>query len=252
MKPLILIATCQQVLGITKGAFTPTTYIDAVRHLGATPLLIPGGEFKEVLSLLDLADGILLTGSPSNVHPSHFEQEVHDSSLPLDPVRDAWTLPLIREALRQGVPLFAICRGFQEFNVALGGSLHQAIHELPGFMDHRPADQETMEAKYRLAHSVALSPHGLLAKWIGTNDVMVNSVHGQGIRQLASGLSVEATAPDGIIEAVTHPGAPGFNLAVQWHPEWNAESNAASRCILGKFADACRLRQRGRACSIQS
>lgn len=241
-KPIVLVASCQRELGLSTAAATGLDYIAAVRLAGARPLLVPAGDPAEILSLLDLADGVFLTGSPSNVHPSHFDHEIHDPSLPLDSARDAWSLPLIREAIGWGVPLFAICRGFQEFNVALGGSLHQAVHEVPGLMDHRPASEEILDEKFGPAHPVDLAPGGLLETWLGETRVIVNSVHGQGIAHLAPRLRAEAFAPDGLVEAFTDPDAPAFNLGVQWHPEWHAAENPVSRCLLEKFGNACRLR----------
>jgi putative glutamine amidotransferase len=239
-RPVVLVASCQRMLGNSPVSATGTPYIEAVRLAGARPLLIPAGDPAEILSLLDLADGILLTGSQSNVHPSHFEQPVRDPSLPLDPARDAWSLPLIREAIRRGLPLLAICRGCQEFNVALGGSLHQAVHEVPGFMDHQPASEEILDEKYGPAHPIDLAPGGFLQTWLGQTRITVNSVHGQGIARLAPTLRAEAFAPDGLVEAITDPHAPAFNLGVQWHPEWRAAENPVSRRLLELFGNACR------------
>lgn len=245
-KPIVLVASCLRMVEVMPVAATGMEYLKAVRLAGARPLVIPGGDPSDIISLLDLADGIVLTGSPSNVHPTHFGQEVHDPSLPLDPMRDAWTLPLIREVIKRGIPLFAICRGFQEFNVALGGSLHQAVHELPGRMDHRPVNADSMEAKYSTTHTINLAPGGHLAEWLGKPQVTVNTVHGQGIDRLAPGLRAEAFASDGIIEAITVPDAPGFNLGVQWHPEWQAAENPVSRCLFEQFGKACASRRSGR------
>ena len=183
---------------------------------------------------------MLLTGSPSNVHPVHFGEEVHDDALPLDPERDRWTLPLIPQVLARGIPLFAICRGFQEANVALGGSLHQAVHEVPGQRDHRGAKDAAPEVTYGVAHPVDVMPGGVHERVLGQRRFEVNSVHGQGVNRLASGLRVEARAPDGLVEAFSAPDAPAFNLCVQWHPEWQAATNPVSRRLLEAFGDACR------------
>jgi len=171
-------------------------YIDAVRLAGCLPLIVPSVHLSEVDELLDHADGVLLTGSPSNVHPSHFGEEVHDPSLPLDVDRDAWTLPLIPRALARGIPLFAICRGFQEANVALGGSLYQAVQEVPGQRDHRGVTDGPAEVQYAFAHEVLVEPGGLLAAIVDRPEFQVNSVHGQGVKQLAPGLRIEARAPE--------------------------------------------------------
>jgi putative glutamine amidotransferase len=208
-------------------------YADAVRLAGGLPLIVPRAEADEIDGLLEMADGVLLTGSPSNVHPRHFGEDVFDPALPLDADRDSWTLPLIPRALALGVPLFAICRGFQETNVALGGSLHQAVHQVPGRRDHRAAQNAAPEMAYALAHPVDVMPGGTLAGILGERRVEVNSVHGQGVNRLADGLRVEARAPD-------------FNLCVQWHPEWQAASNPVSMQLLRAFGQACRERHQRR------
>jgi putative glutamine amidotransferase len=214
-------------------------YIDAVRLAGCQPLIVPTAQADEIDVLLDLADGVFLTGSPSNVHPSNYGEAVLDATLPLDTDRDDWTLPLIRRALARGVPMFAICRGFQETNVALGGSLHQAVQDVPGQHDHRAPPDASAEAQYGLAHEVIVQPGGVLAGVLHEPRVQVNSVHGQGVSRLASGLRIEALAPDGLVEAFSLPEARGFNLSVQWHPEWQAVSNPVSIRLFKAFGAAC-------------
>jgi putative glutamine amidotransferase len=194
-----------------------------------------------VEELLSNADGIYLTGSPSNVHPSHFGEDVLDPALPLDPARDAWTLPLVPRAIARGIPLFAICRGLQEANVAFGGSLHQAVQELPGKMDHRSRDKDPDEVQYGPAHEVYVVPGGLLDELIGPIRFMVNSLHGQGVHELAEGLRPEACAVDGIVEAFSAVDAPAFNLCVQWHPEYKVGENPESVRLFQAFGDACRV-----------
>ena len=216
-------------------------YVDAVRLAGCQPLVVPGADLAEIDELLGLADGVLLTGSPSNVHPSRFGEEVYDPSLPLDPQRDEWILPLIPRALERGVPLFAICRGAQETNVALGGTLHQAVQEIDGLADHRGFG--SAQEQYGPAHPVEVVDGGLLQAIVGSGPITVNSVHGQGVRRLADGLRVEARAPDGLIEAFSKPAAPAFNLCVQWHPEWQAAGNPISMQLLAAFGAACREHQ---------
>jgi putative glutamine amidotransferase len=174
------------------------------------------------------------------VHPGRFGEAMHDPSLPLDTARDAWTLPLIPEALERGIPLLAICRGFQEVNVALGGSLHQAVQEQPGHADHRAAREAPPEVQYGPAHSVDVVPGGVLESIVERRRIEVNSLHGQGVKQLARGLRVEARAPDGLIEAFSAPEAKGFNLCLQWHPEWQAARNPLSLQLLKAFGAACR------------
>jgi putative glutamine amidotransferase len=253
--PVVLVPACQRVLGRHPFHVAGKKYIEAVRLAGCVPLVVPAAQADELPALLDLADGVLLTGSPSNVHPSHFNESVLDESLPLDPERDAWTLPLIRLALGRGMPLLGICRGFQEVNVAMGGSLHQAVHQQPGLMDHRGDDSKPVEDEYGLSHPVNVRAGGVLdhtlqgldASVLRNGQIMVNSLHGQGVHQLAPGMSVEATAPDGVVEAFTWrphasgaPKASGFNLCLQWHPEWQAASNLVSQRIFEAFGQACR------------
>jgi putative glutamine amidotransferase len=245
-KPVVLVPACNRLIGHHPFHIAGRKYIEAVRLAGALPLVVPEAQPDELDALLAMADGVLLTGSPSNVHPSRFGEAVHDSSLPLDPLRDAWTLALIPKALAQGVPLLAICRGFQETNVALGGSLHQAVQEVPGQMDHRGppgvASDAPPEQGYGPAHPVRVAKGGLLGQILAADEVMVNTVHGQGVKRLAEGLRVEAMAPDGLVEAFTLPTAPGFNLGVQWHPEWQAARNPVSMKLFAAFGAACRAR----------
>ena len=238
-KPMVLIPSCNRLVGLHPFHIAGKKYIDAVRLAGGLPLIVPSLAADEMDAALDLADGILLTGSPSNVHPRHFGEDVHDPALPLDPDRDDWTLPLIPRALERGIPLFAICRGFQEANVALGGSLYQAVQEVPGRHDHRPPNAETAELQYALAHPVDVVQGGLLQSIVGAARIDVNSVHGQGVNRLADGLRVEARAPDGLVEAFTMPDAASFNLCVQWHPEWRAADNPVSVQLFKAFGAAC-------------
>ena len=243
--PLVLVPSCQRVLGRHPFHVVGQKYVDAIRLAGAVPLMVPGASPGELSTLLEVIDGVLLTGSPSNVHPSHFDEDVLDEQLPLDPVRDAWTLPLIRAAIDRGIPLLGICRGLQETNVALGGSLHQAVQAQPGHMDHRSNEALPVAEEYGLSHEVTLQPGGVLEPLLRGLDVrqgdevMVNSLHGQGVKRLAPGLRVEARAPDGVVEAFSKPGG-GFNLCLQWHPEWLAASNPVSLRIFEAFGQACR------------
>lgn len=238
--PLVILPACHRVIDGRVFHATPEAYSDALRLAGCLPVLataVVPGEFE---ALRDLADGILLPGSPNNVHPSHFGEEIHDPSLPLDPRRDAFSLPLIREAIARGIPLLGICRGHQEMNVALGGSLHQAVHELPGHDDHQANADGPPDVKFGPAHEIRITPGGFLEKLLGSTPVVVNSVHGQAVHRPAPGVRVEALAPDGVIEAIHVPDAPGFNLGVQWHPEWNAAGDPVSEAIFHAFGDACR------------
>ena len=237
-KPLVLVPACNRMLGDHPFHMAGQKYIDAVRLAGCLPVIVPPVSPDELDALLGLAHGVLLTGSQSNVHPRHFGESVHDETLPLDVLRDAWTLPLIPKALALGLPLFAICRGFQEVNVALGGSLHQAVQEQPGLADHRGAAGPPA-LNYAEAHSVQIHAGGLLAGLLGAAQIAVNSVHGQGIKTLAPGLRIEATAPDGIVEAFSADDVPGFSLGVQWHPEWQAAGNPVSMALFKAFGQAC-------------
>ena len=243
-KPLVLVPACNRVLGQQLVHVVAKKYIDAVWLAGCQPLVVPGADPRELDHLLSAADGVLLTGSPSNVHPSHYAEDVLDETLPLDPERDAWTLPIVAKALALGMPLFAICRGFQEANVALGGTLFQAVHQVEGYRDHRDRDEDPIDVQYGIAHDVSIEPGGMLAGLIGKPSIAVNSLHGQGINRLAPGLRVEARAPDGLIEAFSVESPKGFALAVQWHPEWNAESDPVSRKLLQAFGDAARRYRR--------
>lgn len=243
--PIVLVPACSKMLGHHPFQAAGQKYLDAVRLAGCMPLVVPAAQPEEVQALLALADGVFLTGSVSNTHPRHFGEEVHDTSLPLDEARDAWTLPLVREVLRRGMPLFAICRGLQETNVALGGSLYQAVQEQPGLMDHRARDEDAVAVQYGPSHAVRVLPGGVLHAVLGLEDIQVNSLHGQGIRRLADGLRAEALAPDGLIEAFSAPQSSGFSLCVQWHPEWQAAANPVSRKLLTAFGRACQAWQAG-------
>ena len=247
-KPIVLVPSCNRSSGDHLFHMAGKKYVDAVRLAGCTPLIVPTAEPGELAALLALADGLLLTGSKSNVDPRHFGEAVHDPSLPLDPERDAWTLALIPLALASGLPLFAICRGAQETNVALGGSLHQAVHEVGHdtehdagpFQDHRAPEGQPAERQYAPAHRVDLVPGGLLEALGLPARFEVNSLHGQAVRRLAPGLRAEALAPDGLVEAFSVADAPGFNLCVQWHPEWLAADNPVSMQMLQAFGAAAR------------
>jgi putative glutamine amidotransferase len=242
-RPVVLVPACNRMLGQHPFHVAGQKYVDAVRLAGALPLVVPSASPQELDALLELADGVLLTGSPSNVHPNHYGEEVYDQTLPLDPVRDDWTLPLIPRLLERGMPLLAICRGFQETNVALGGSLHQAVQDVPGHNDHRaPADQPAA-VQYGPSHTVEVQAGGWLAQLFESGaQLSVNSVHGQGVNRLAEGLRVEALAPDGLIEAFSIDPAGArrqFALCVQWHPEWRAADNPVSMTLLRAFGAAC-------------
>jgi putative glutamine amidotransferase len=214
----------------------------------AVPFIVPAfGELHDVPALVQRLDGLLLTGSPSNVHPSRYGATATPEAEPHDPERDETTLPMIREALDQGVPLLAICRGFQELNVALGGTLHARVHELPGRHDHRALKVEDLDVKYGPRHPVTLTPGGAFERLAGSREITVNSLHWQAIDRLAEGLAVEAVAPDGTIEAVSVKEARGFALGVQWHPEYRVLNDAFSVALFAAFGVAARARAQRRA-----
>lgn len=222
---------------------TPARYADALMGgSGALPVMIPPAGDTQ-LALLDRIEGLLLPGSPSNVHPTNYGVAVSLTPDKHDHARDSTTLPLIRAAVARGIPVLAICRGIQELNVALGGTLLQNIHDLPGRMDHRGNGAGNLEKAYGPKHTIAVT--GALARIVGASEIVVNSLHGQAIDRPGDGLVVEALAPDGTIEAVSAPSAPGFVLGLQWHPEWRWAEKPASVAIFHAFGEACRAYQQG-------
>ena len=250
--PRVLVPACNRTLAEHPYHVVGAKYVEAVRLAGALPLVVPNASTAQIDELLDLCDGVFLTGSPSNVHPSRFDETVRDPALPLDPARDDWTLALIPRAIARGIPVLGVCRGCQEMNVALGGTLHQAVQEMPGLADHRDDPHAPAALQYAAAHPVAIAPGGLLERVLGSAPIQVNSLHGQGVKRLADGLRVEARAPDGLIEAFSVDAAPAFALGVQWHPEWQAADNPVSMRLLAAFGRACEAHRRERADSSAS
>lgn len=246
-RPLVWLPACHRQLDLPDpGGYTVLAdrYAQAVAELGLQPVLFPLAGAADVPDLLSLVDGVLLTGSPSNVQAGLFGAAALEGDL-LDPRRDALTMALVRAAVREGVPLLGVCRGLQEINVALGGTLRQRVHEEPGMQDHRePASPDPAE-QFGLRHEVLLEPGSELARWAGACSAMVNSLHGQGIGQLGEGLVAEARAPDGLVEAVRVAQARAFAYGVQWHPEWQHACNPFYHRTLLAFAQACGHR-RGR------
>lgn len=242
LKPVVLVSACSRQLGSHLYHTVQSKYVDAVVHGSAcAPLILPAlGSHTDLDAVLGAAHGILLTGSPSNVHPVHYGEAVLDPELPQDEVRDATTLPLVRAAIERGMPLLAVCRGFQEVNVALGGKLYQALHAVPGYMDHREDPGAQLDDQYGPSHPVDLVEGGELARIMQAPSITVNSLHGQGIAHLAPGLAPEAHAHDGLVEAFSCPASKGFLIGVQWHPEWRVLDNVGSRRLFGAFGDACR------------
>ncbi len=219
-------------------------YIEAVAAgARAVPVLIPAlGSELDLPSLLDACDALLLTGSASNVEPHHYGGPASRPGTLHDPSRDATTLPLIPRAIAAGLPVLAICRGFQEMNVAYGGTLHQLVHEVPDYRDHREDETAPLEVQYGPAHEVLLEPGGALQTLAGQQRLQVNSLHWQGIDRLGSDLVVEARATDGLIEAFAVRSAPAFALALQWHPEWQFAHNPFSSALFAAFGEAARAR----------
>jgi putative glutamine amidotransferase len=219
---------------------------------GALPLMFAGvPEITDVDALLDVIDGILLTGARANVHPARFHTEPHPRHEPYDNNRDDVALTLIDICVARGIPLFGICRGFQEMNVAFGGSLHPEIRELPGRINHRKPRLENGEIHpdpavvFADRHEVHLTPGGVFARLCGCNSIRVNSLHGQGILDLGERIVVEGVADDGTIEAIRVKDAPGFALGVQWHAEYDPQSNPINRALFEAFGEALRTQQRG-------
>jgi len=247
MKPLVGISCCRKsfgVFGMVNHAASDTYVRATDQVVGAVPVLLPAnGERIDVVTLLARLDGIILTGSRSNVQPSLYGGPPHAEGTPEDEMRDGVTLPLIRAALAAGIPVLAICRGLQELNVALGGSLHQRLQDLPGRIDHSTPMQPSSRVRTGMAHSVRVVVGSWLHRQAGAIEIPVNSLHNQGIDRLAPGLIVEGVAPDGTIEAVRVANAAGFAVGVQWHPEYDFETNAVSRRIFETFGEA--LRERG-------
>jgi putative glutamine amidotransferase len=242
-KPLVWLPACHRNLDLDDpGGYTVLAdrYALAVTQLGLQPVLFPMAQAEDVPCLLPLVDGVLLTGSPSNVEATHFGATALPTDL-LDPRRDQLTMRLVREAIAHAVPLFGVCRGLQEINVALGGSLYQTVHALEGMLDHREPDSEELEQQFAERHDVLLQPGSAFAQWAGATRVKVNSLHGQGIQRLGEGLVAEAHAPDGLVEGVRVQGAPAFAFGVQWHPEWRHERHPFYQRTLEAFAGACRV-----------
>ena len=207
---------------------------------GCLPLIVPASpEYASVDELMATCDGFLFTGGRPNVHPEEYGEAETPAHGTFDRDRDRVALPLIRALVRAGQPFLAICRGFQEMNVALGGTLHPEIRELPGRDNHRMPPDGTLEEKFALRHEVTLTPGGYFARVFGSNRVMTNTLHGQGIVNAGRGVVVEGHAPDGTPEAIRVDGASGFALGVQWHPEYCADTDPVSRPLFEAFGRAC-------------
>lgn len=256
LKPVVLIPCDVKQVGIHPFHCVGEKYINAVAHgADACPLLVPAfgpGEDLEPLTahmdvdaLLAMADGIFLPGSVSNVAPPEYG-DTDDPGILHDTQRDALALPLIQRALALEIPLFAVCRGIQELNVALGGTLHPRLYQVEGLMDHREDAELDRPDQYLHVHTVELREGGVLEGLLGTREIRVNSLHGQGIRDLAPSLVAEGLAPDGVVEAVSRPSQPSFLIGVQWHPEWRFREDPTSVALFRAFGEAAAARQRQR------
>ncbi len=245
MKPLVGISCCTKSFGLygTPNHAASDTYVRAVDQVvGAVPVLVPAnGDAADIDTLLARLDGIILTGSRSNVHPTLYGGPPHAEGTPEDARRDAVTLRLIRAAVTAGVPVLAICRGLQELNVALGGSLHQRLQDLPGRLDHSTPLHPDPRIRIGKAHSLAVVPGSWLHCVAQADRIAVNSLHNQGIDRLAPSLVIEATAPDGTIEAVRMPSR-ALTVGVQWHPEYDFTTDAVSQNIFAAFGAEVRGR----------
>jgi putative glutamine amidotransferase len=254
-RPVVgVIASAHQVEGRFTAQRVGERNLRAVAEAaGALPLMFAGSpEITDIGALLDVVDGILLTGARANVHPTRFGQQEHPRHEPYDRERDALALALVETCVARGVPLFGICRGFQEMNVAFGGSLHPEIRELPGRMNHRAPRLENGELHPDLAvifadrHDVRLTPGGVFATLLGAETIRVNSLHGQGILEPGRRIVVEGVAEDGTIEAIRIADAPGFALGVQWHAEHEADRNPVNRTLFAAFGAALVKHQKTR------
>jgi putative glutamine amidotransferase len=240
-KPVIGIPADRRLLGSHWFHCVGEKYINAVVQAAeAVPVLVPALGERYLRDWLASFDGILFTGSPSNVEPHRYRGPKSSPGTLHDPERDATTLPMISGAIEAGVPVFGICRGFQEINVALGGTLTQKLQDLPGNLDHREDANLPLEEQYGPSHEIELIEGGMLHKIAGSRKMKVNSLHSQGVDRLAPSLVTEAKAEDGVIEAFRIDGAKTFALAVQWHPEWKVMENPFSRALFAAFGQAGR------------
>ena len=241
-QPLVAVSTDVKVFDNYTWHAVPQQYLEAaLTGAGVFPLLVPSfGDRLDLDELLNSVDGVMVTGSKSNVHPSLYGGDASEANGPYDPARDATTLPLIRKAIDRGVPLLAICRGIQELNVALGGTLGTEIQERPGSLDHRAPVSDDQDERFSIRQKVSIKPGSCLAGVFGAGDIMVNSLHRQGVDRLGSRLQVEAVAEDGSVEAVSVRDSRAFVVGVQWHPEYWVKSDDNSLRIFRAFGDAAR------------
>jgi putative glutamine amidotransferase len=243
-RPIVAVSADRRPYGPHQSHLAGEKYLKAiVDGSDCLPFIVPSlADHITVDEILEKVDGVLLTGSYSNVEPHLYGGDDADHIGERDPHRDAMTLPLALRALEMGVPLLTLCRGHQELNVALGGTLHRDVSAVPGYHQHLENKDDPLDVQYGPSHPVSLMEGGLLREIADGDTVMVNSLHGQSVGRLADGVSVEAVADDGLIEGFRVDGAPGFNLSLQWHPEWRVTENEFSMAIFKAFGDACRQR----------
>jgi putative glutamine amidotransferase len=241
-RPLVGVISDRRMAGLHPFHMAGEKYLQAlVTGADVMPMSIPAEmDGLRSVDFLSRIDGLFLTGSPSNMSPHHYGGSPSKEGTWHDPERDTVALELIPEAISRGLPLLGVCRGFQELNVAFGGTLHQLVHEIPGFLTHKENPDDPLDIQYGPSHSVRFTPGGLLASVTGVSHAQVNSLHSQAIDRLGDGLDVEALAEDGLVEGIVVRDAPGFALGVQWHPEWQVAENAVSMATFGAFGNACR------------
>lgn len=247
-RPLVAVPTDVKIFDGYFWNATPRQYLEAaVAGAQVSPIMVPSfGDRVDLERILDSVDGLMVTGSKSNVHPSLYGEEATEENGPYDPDRDATTLPMIRWAIERGIPLLAICRGIQELNVALGGTLATEIQERPGSLDHRAPASDVQEERFAIRQSLSIKPDSCLAGIFGAGEIKVNSLHRQAIDRLGPKLQVEAVAEDGTIEAVSVRNSKAFAVGVQWHPEYWIHSDNESKKIFAAFGEAVRQHEASR------
>ncbi|MFS0827187.1 gamma-glutamyl-gamma-aminobutyrate hydrolase family protein [Pseudomonas phoenicis] len=243
-KPVVLMTMgTQERKGHDYQVMTHKYITPLVEFGGCVPVLVPTCcGIDELETYLSMADGVYLTGAGSNIDPGLYGQENLTPGKAQDKHRDVFDIALVQLALARGLPIFGICRGMQEINVALGGDIYQKVYAEPGFNDHRENPDDPVNVQYAAAHGVQIAVGSWLQTALGTDRIRVNSLHGQGLRTLGQGLEALAVADDGLVEAIHAPSLSPFLFAVQWHPEWQAASNPNSIALFEAFGDACRAR----------
>ncbi|HSH48874.1 MAG TPA: gamma-glutamyl-gamma-aminobutyrate hydrolase family protein [Halomonas sp.] len=240
-RPLVAVIACRRDVEGHPAHMVTDKYLTALRTYGLDPVVLPvweDADAEHARRLLSHFDGLMLTGSYTNVEPGRYGAERAPENTRDDLHRDAAALSWLPTSLALDMPLLCICRGFQELNVAFGGTLHQAVQNQPGKLDHREPKGDVAE-QYAPAHALSIEPGGVLASLYSERSARVNSLHQQGIDRLGDGLSVEGVAPDGLIEAVSVSDAKAFTLGVQWHPEWQPTEHPLYDAIFKGFAEAC-------------